>query len=415
MTRTPVRGLALLATSGLLALSAAPATAATPVAQAEATALTLTIASTPTDSGAFSSTHDGDDESTAGSNQPAISAATGQRFIQVGTLAQDARTSVKNRLGYAEACSGLAGDGAVVAGVGEGGCLTPGQNVRLDAGTVDLSGLRIVKAEFLAGLDQALQDALAPVLDQLLPALSDGLEQALTGLGDLGVFLDAGVIQSQCTAGPGTSAGDAQIVDAAAYVEVGGTRVDLVALPVNPAPNTKVVTDLGVVVQEVLDAVRTELETAIDGALGPLTAVVDGAEVLAEALGQVGEQLAPLEDNVLDITLNKQTQIAKDEIEVTALDLAVLPAAQEFDVELLSAAIGTSHCGPTGKVGTPDPEPTPDPTKPPAPVPTSVPAGVETAAAPGDGMGLAGNLSLGALLALAGAAGVASWRRSLRG
>ena len=414
MTHKPARGLALVATGALVALSAAPATAATTVAQADATALTLTVASTPTDSGAFSSTHDGSSESTSGSDRPALSAATGQSFVQVGTLAQDARTRVEQEQGYAEACAGLAGDGATVVGAGEGGCLTPGQNVRLNAATVDLSGLRIVEAEFLAGLDQQLQDALAPVLDQLLPALSGGLEQALTGLGDLGVFLDAGVIQSQCTAGPGTSAGSAQIVDAAAYVEVGGSRVDLVALPVNPEPNTHVVTDLGAVTQEVLDAVRTELETAIDGALGPLTAVVDGAEVLAEALGQVGEQLAPLEDNVIDILLNEQVQVADDEIEVTALNLSVLPAAQEFDVDLLRAEIGRSHCGPTGRVGTPTPEPTPEPTDPPAPVPTSVPAGVETAASDG-GMGAAGNLSLVGLLALAAGAGAASWRRSLRG
>ena len=101
--------------------------------------------------------------------------------------------------------SSLEAFAVTVVGVGEGGCLTPGQNVRLNAATVDLSGLRVLESEFLAGFDQQLQDALAPVLDQLLPALTDGLEQALTGLGDLGVFLDAGVIQSRCTAGPGTS------------------------------------------------------------------------------------------------------------------------------------------------------------------------------------------------------------------
>lgn len=414
MTHKPARGLALMATGALVALSAAPATAATPVAQAEATALSVTVASTPSDSGSFSSTHDGTRETTSGSDEPAISVATGQAFAQAGTLAQDARTRVQGEQGYAEACAGLAGDGATVVGVGESGCLTPGQNVRLNAGTVDLTGLQIVRAEFLAGLDQQLQDALAPVLDPLFTGLSDGLEQALTGLGDLGVFLDAGVIQSQCTAGPGTSVGSAQIVDAAAYVEIDGTRLDLVALPVDPGPNTHVVTDLGAVTQVVLDAVRTELETAVTGALAPLGAAVDEATVLAEALGQIGEQLAPLEDDVLDIVLNKQDQIAADEIEVTALDLSVLPASEEFDVELVGAQIGTSHCGPTGRVGTPTTEPSPDPTDPPAPVPTSVPAGVETAGADG-GMGTAGNLSLAGLLALAGAAGVASWRRSLRG
>ena len=44
---------------GLVALSAGPAAAAEPVAQATATALTVTVASTPTDSGAYAVRDDG--------------------------------------------------------------------------------------------------------------------------------------------------------------------------------------------------------------------------------------------------------------------------------------------------------------------------------------------------------------------
>jgi hypothetical protein len=167
------------------------------------------------------------------------------------------------------------------------------------------------------------------------------------------------------------------------------------------------------VVQEVLDALRTEFETAIDGALGPLTAVVDGAEVLAEALGQVGEQLAPLEENVLDVTLNKQEMPSKDSIVVTALDLNLLPAAETAGFEVLSAQIGESACGPNARVAN-DPDPTPDPNPTPDPVPTAVPAGVESAGSQG-GLGEGGNLALLALVALSAGAGVASYRRSLRG
>lgn len=419
-TRTPRRSLArhglrlgaLACAGSLVALSAAPASAAT-VAEASATALRLTVAGTPTDSGSYTVTNDDGTESSTGSNQPALSAVTGQSFVQAGTLAQDADTEIRNRNGFSAACAGLAGDGATLLDAGDGqGCLVPAQNLTLNAANLDLSNLQVIESELLAGLDQALADALAPVLDQLLPALSDALQQVVGGL-DVGVFLDLGAIQSQCTAGPGTAEGAAQLVDTAAYAEVMGTRVDLLALPVNPDPNTKVVTGLGEVVQVVLDALRTEFETAIDGALAPLGALVDGAEVLAGAIDMIAEQLAPLEENVLDGTLNKQESPAADEITVTALDLSVLPVSADFGVELLSVQIGESACGPSGRIGTtPTPTPTPTPT---TPVPTSVPAGVESAEAAGAGEEQPfGELALLGLLALSAGAGAAAYRRSLR-
>lgn len=405
--QTILRGAAVLTAAAVLTVSAGPALAADPVAQASATGLRLSLGGTPTDSGTYTVTNDGQKETTSGTDEPAISALGGQSFIQAGTLAQKADTEIRGKDGYSEACAGLAGDGATLVEVAEGGCLEPGENLALNAGNADLTGVRILGDQF----PQELQDALAPVLDPLLAGLTDALTAVLEG-GGIELGLDLGAIQSRCTAVPGSAEGDTDITDASLFATLGGTRIDLVELPTNPPPNTKVITDLGVVVQEVLDALRTEFETAIDGALGPLTAVVDEAEVLAEALGQVGEQLAPLEENILDITLNKQEFPSEDSIIVTALDLNLLPAAETAGFELLSAQIGESACGPNSRVVN-DPDPTPDPNPSPDPVPTAVPAGMESTGGEG-GLGTGGNLALLALVALSAGAGVASYRRSLR-
>lgn len=408
---------ALVSAAALVLVSAAPGTAAEPVAQATATGLVLTVANTPNDSGTYKVTNDGTRQTATGSNEPLISALGGQSFIQAGTLAQDATTSVVDGAGRSAACAGLAGDGATLAEAGDGTCLTPGNNAEINAGTIDLSDLQVVRADLLAGLDQQLQAALQPLLDAVLPAVSDGLEQALTALGDLDVTLDLGAIQSQCTASLGTADGDSQLVDSGLSVTIAGTKVDLVSLPVNPPPNTKVLTDLDVVVDAVLDGVREQLDTGLGGVLapaGPLTQQLQDA-LVENVISALAPQLAPLEDNLLDGTLNKQVRPTEDSIEVTALDLAVVPAAADFGVDLLDLEIGKTTCGPSARVGTPPTTPTPTPTP---TVPTSVPAGEDAAPAAVTGDGSVNDLlatgALAGLAILAGGAGVAAYRRALR-
>ncbi|GGO70957.1 hypothetical protein [Nocardioides deserti] len=403
--RTAARIAAATTASSLVLLTGAPALAAEdPVAQASATAVRLTIGGTPADSGTYRVTNDGKRQRTTGSDSPAISVLTGQDFIQAGTLAQKARTQIEDGRGASAACSGLAGDGAVLLEVDEGSCLRPGENLELNAGNLDLSNLQILRSDFLAGFDQQLQDALAPVLDPLLAGLQTALEQVLTAA-DAAIVLDLGAIQSFCIARPGEVSGGTTLAGAGASLRLAGQEVDLVDLPADPAPNTKLVTDLGEVVDLLLQALRTQFTEAIGGALGPLAQVVDQAEVLTSALGTVGEQLAPLEDNVLDVTLNKQER-GRDRIDVTALDLRLLPAAASFGVELLNVEIGHSSCGPNGRVqpdepNTPAPQPQPEEPQ----VPISVPAGSD---------GALGTGGLVALLLAAIGAGVAATRRTLR-
>ncbi len=409
-TRRLARGGAVLTTAAVLTVSAGPALAAEPVARASATGLRLTLVGTPTDSGTYSVTNDGKRETATGSNEPAISALGGQNFIQLGTLAQDAGTVIRDGRGFSAACAGLAGDGAILVEVADGACIEPGENVALSAGTIDLTDLQLLGDPF----PQELQDALAPVLEPLLAGLTRALEAVLGATG-LEVGLDVGAVQSFCTAQPGSATGDADLTDVSLFASLAGQRIDLVELPTNAPPNTKLLTDLGVVVDTILEGLRTQLETALGGLLAPVAAVVDAADVLTEVLNQVGSQLAPLEENLLELTLNKQEFPSDDSIEVTALDLNLLPAAETAGFQVLSAQIGESACGPNNRVAAdPDPDPDPDPNPQPQPVPTAVPAGVESAGPGDDGLGAGGNLALLALVALSAGAGVASYRRSLR-
>jgi hypothetical protein len=398
----------------LTGLAVSPATAATTVARASGTALTVGVGGHSAGSGTYSVANDGTRQSSTGNNRPVVSALTGQSVVSAGVLAQDASTSVHDRAGSSAACAGLAGQGSSTVAVGDGDCLTAGRTLSLAAGTLDLSQLRIVDSTVLQGLDRQLQTGLQPVLDQVVPALQGGLQSGLQQLGDPGLFLDLGAVQSRCTAGPTTADGTASLVDVGAHVQVGGRRVDLVSFPAHPAPNTKVATDLGAVATVVEDGLRNQLATALDGSLGPLSAAVDETEVLDNVLANLGSQLAPLDQNLLSGTLNAQTRPAPSAIDVTALDLRVLPAATQLGLQPLSVQVGRSICGPGGVRPSVVRHRTPSAPKPrsaPHVVPTRVTAGLADADRPdrtGDLLA-----AFGALFLVATGAGLADYRRRL--
>ncbi len=343
---------AFVSAGALVVLSAAPGAAATPVAQASAAAISLTIGGQAVDAGSYRVTNDGTREDATGTNKPALSLLGGQSLVKAGTLAQDASTSVVNSQGRSRACAGLAGQGASVIGVGNGGsCFVPGQAVTIGAGSLDLSGLQIVQSAFLQGFDAQAQLALQPILQPLTAALQTGLQQAVAALG-LDVGIELGAVESSCTAEPGSASGSARLVGSKAYITVGGQRITLVDLPADPAPNTHVVGDLGQVATLVETAVQTQLNAVLSNLPGGvvLPPLVDQAAALNAALASLGQQLKPLQDNVIDVVLNKQTKASPDQIEVTALDLSLLPVAQQFGVTAFNLKIGTSACGPSGKV-----------------------------------------------------------------
>lgn len=404
------RGAAVAAAAAMVALSAAPASAAT-VSQASATALSLELAGTgATDSGTYAVTNDGSTESAEGTNEPLITALGGQDAIRVGTLAQDA---VANKDATSAACSGVAGDGATLVAAGSGDCLSGGDNIKLDAASLDFSDLRVIQSDLFQGMDTQVQDALKPFQDQITAGLAQLLAPAIEGLDGAGLYVDLGAVQSSCTADDDTASGDSTIASSSVYVVVpGGDRVTLVDLPIEPAVNQKVVTDLSGVTDAVLKGLRTQLSNGLDGALSPIDPVVDQLQqqVLNTLLTSLQEQLAPLEDNVLDITLNAQ-DTSPGAITVTALDAKVLPAAEAFvGGSLAHLTIGTTHCGPNSPVTKTVVNNPPKAANPPASVPTVVTAGMESY-----DDGSAGRIALVTLLLLAAAgAGAAAYVRTLR-
>lgn len=421
--------LALAGAGALVALAAAPGMAAEPVAQSDATALVLTVASTPTDSGTVKAVHDGRRETVTGTQDPLITVLGNQPFINAGTLSQDATATVVQRNGRSAACAGLAGDGATLVSVDEGFCLTPGDNATINAGTFELGDVTLIQSDLLAGLDAQLQALLQPLLNPVLGGAQTAVQTLLTALGDPSVVLDLGTVQSQCTATTTGAEGDSQLTDAGLFVQFPAPvgRLALVNFPTNPPPNTKVLTDLDVVLETISDGLETQLTTTLGGILAPLGGAADQIvnTLNANIISAVADQLGPLEENILDVTLNKQTRGDRS-IEVTALDLSLLPAAADFGVELVGLEIGRSSCGTNSRFAPPTDPPTDPPTTPGTPstpgnpggpdVPTSVPAGESNAASVTTDGAINGQIATVAIVVmtlLAAAGGIHTFRRVL--
>lgn len=406
MRHVLTRAGALLGATTLATMAMGPALAAETVAQAEANALTVSVAGEGGDTGTVRATHDGKKLTKTGDTEPPVSVLQGQNLLDVGTLAQDADAGLDGRDGVSAACSGIAGDGASVAEVGDSACLEGGDNVGVAIANLDLSDTVVVNPE--TELGSVLGPLTGPVEDQVLAAVTPALVSALAPLDQVQVGGSLGVVEARCTAEPGQADGSANIADAQLTATAGGQTFVLANLPVSPPPNTKVVTDLDVVVNSVIAGLETQLETALDGVGAGLVALTDQvqAQIVDTIVADVSDQLAPVEQNLLDLTLNRQVRPAQGHIEVTGIDLRVLPAAAEqLGAPLVSAQIANVSCGPNSQVtpvadqGSPDDLPA---------VPTVVDAGVAGPAQ--GGPDASGVLVAGSLLA-AGLAGLLGYRR----
>ena len=403
----------------LTAMATAPALAAPVVSQASATALTISVAGTGQNTGTTEASNDGSGEVKTGEANPPIAVLGGQDLLDIGVLAQDAQAQVKNKSGVSAACSGIAGDGASIAEVGESECLTPGDPIGVSLANLDLTGAVLIDPASALGALAPLNAIVPQLVGPLTKTISDGLKP----LGATGLGGTLGTVQARCTAGPGDALfGTANIADSKLQLDVAGTSVDLVNFPANPPPNTKVLTDLDVVVDTLLDALRIDLNTTLDAQAAPLQLIIDPIQdqIVDVLIAQIAPQLAPLEDNILDITLNRQIR-TKGSIDVTALVIDVLPAAKQFtDAPLVNLDIARVTCGPNGRVAPPttppsNPPNTPDnpdnPSNPGNPgnpdVPTFVDAGVST----GPDNALLGGALGGGLVLLTGTAGLIGYRR----
>lgn len=374
-TRNFVRAGAVGAAASVALLAAGPALAAAPVAQASANALTLSLGGqnllngTPLSS-TYTASTDGTNETTTGNKNPALTAVGAVKLLGIGTAAQDATTSVVNQDGHSAACAGLAGPGATIAAVGNAGsCLTGGSAINISPATVDLTGLNLSNLITTSGgtslLDSILGQAVVSQLSNaLLPqvesALSSALGQALATL-QLGLNLKLNAISSQCSAVPGSATGDSSVAGAKLVLTLPSigdvTILDLGQYGVHPPANTHVLTNLSSVINAVNASLQNELATILNGQLAPLTSQLGSllnqviSAVNTNLITALQQQLAPIEQNLLDITLNKQSGIGTDHIDVTALDLQVLPAAKAFVGDsLVHLTIGHVTCGPNARL-----------------------------------------------------------------
>lgn len=377
LARKSVRVTAAAMALGVGGLAATPAFAADEVGHGQASAIRVQVAGMDAgDSGTFAASNDGTTETTTGNNKPALEIPTGGTVTQ-GTLNQDAWSRVIGDSVSSSACAGISGPGATLVAVGPSNCLSASNppSVSLNGGQLNVGTITnpLTSNTFFTQLPQQVQTALTGLLgnvtqNQLSTALQSTVGTLISALGNPSLTLNAGVIQAACTATDGATNGDAQFVDAAFNLNFGTQAQSLgltpinIALPSDPAPNTPLSVGVGDLAKQLTAALTGQLAKSAAGSPlavlltpGATTLNAQGNAVVAQIVNQLTPQLAPIEDNLLKGTLNKQTQVSDSRIHVTALDLQVLPAAQQVSGSSLAALqLGDVDClgGPAAETST---------------------------------------------------------------
>ena len=168
--------------------------------------------------------------------------------------------------------------------------------------------------------------------------------------------------------------------------------------------------------EAIIAGVNQQLTQGLNGALQPLTQLTTTLQeqVIKTLADSLKPLLDPIEQNVLDITLNKQVKTGADKIDVTAIDLQVLPAAKsQLGFSAVDAQIAEVTCGPNSRVAVAAPATPGTQVKPPTALP-KVPTVVDSGLA-GREDHTARNVLGGtaALLLIAGTAGLIGYRRML--
>jgi hypothetical protein len=423
---------AIIGAATVSTLAVAPAFAAAATSQATAQSLHITIAGTDAISQKVTASNNGTTETKNNADTlPTIASLfPDTNLLGAGVAPQEA---VAKKDGTSYACAGIAGTGGGIVTVGNSSCNLDGQPLTIDLGGLDLGNVILGDGSALGSALNGLPGIgdvltlLGQTLNQLVTTISDGL--AGTPLGDVRLGGSLSAIEGSCVADPEKATGDARLVDSSGGSNAtpigvtipdgnGGTQtLSLLDLPANPPPNTHVLVDLDTVTQTLVTALTQELNTAVGGVLAPLNLGVLLQQVQDAVVTQLVANLQPLlqalQDNILDITLNKQsTGDSGRSIHVTALDAQVLPAAAQFaGASLISGQIGDVTCGPNTRTTADEPTTPNSPNNPDQPdVPTVVDSGVA-----GQADHTARNVlgATAALMLLAGTAGLMGYRRML--
>lgn len=344
---------------------AAPALAATTVSQATAQSLKLSIAGTPAVTQIVTATNDGSTQTKNSANTvPTLAQVLPtNNFLGVGVAPQDAGA---NTNGTSFACAGIAGTGGGIIHTGNTSCAINGAPITIGLGDLNLGSttLDTTSAVGAALNGLGLGTVVNTLVNQVLGGIVSNVSSALQGTPlDIKLGGTVSAIEAVCQATPSAATGTTHIVDTQGgstptpiTATVAGQSIVIAQLPANPPVNTHVLTGLSTVTQTVIDAVKVELNNAVGGALasaglGGLLQQVQDA-IVTQLVAQLQPLLQPLQANVLDITLNKQVSSdAGKKIDVTALDLQVLPAAAQFTGgnSLVGGQLGHVTCGPNTK------------------------------------------------------------------
>jgi hypothetical protein len=334
-----------------LALFTPTAAFAADGARGEANAITATLLGESGDSGWVRATNDGSGENKTGPVNPLPTVLEGQPYAGIGVLAQDAAAANN---GTSAACAGVAGDGgsANVVEVGDSDCLEPGDNVDIQLANLDLSTL--LEAEVASG-SGAISDVLALLpepgqREAFLSALQDAVDQIEENLGNAGLVLDLGAIESSCEydgEGSGTTFLTRVGIDLV-IPQVG--RETLITFDPEPAPNTKLPTGIDDLTDLVLQELRDGLNDNLDDLTDPIydTALDPFQEqVVEQVVLQLKPALEDVEAELLEVWLNKQDEGDDGSIAVTGLSVSLLPGAAEFGApEILELEIANVECAP---------------------------------------------------------------------
>jgi hypothetical protein len=419
---TYLRAAAAVGALGLGLLAASPAVAATGH-QAAANAVTLKIADQDGQgSGTFTASYAHGHQTTSGTSKPPFADPTGQKNLTGGVLAQEATA----RPGFSAACAGLAGDGGSVLNVGDSSCLEPGNLLTGSFGSLDpatsvpsqLSQANLLKQipQLGSALDQ-IQGQTQTGHDQLTGALDQALTQAKSAVGDGGLVVNLDMVDGRCTASDGRTTGDADLTNAKVQFITPAKTFTILDFKPHPKPNTHVFTNLQAVADAIVGSFRDSLTHSLDGN-SQLSDALDTlqTQVIDAAAAQLQAKLGPLEQNLLDITLNQQVHPTPHSIKVRALNVDLVPAAkpQLSGNPLANLQIGNAACAPvdTAAVLGAEANRPAERTSPKLRTPTGVSAGLASVPTPQD-RGI--DRSTWALVALGGlgltAAGLVAARR----
>jgi hypothetical protein len=421
---------AVIGAAAVSTLAVAPAFAAAPVSQATAQSINLKIAGNDVISQNTSAVNDGSTEAVVDDNTlpSLVGLIPGNNALSAGVGVQKAQA---NKNGTSFACAGVAGTGGGLVTVGNSACKVDGKPLTLGLGDLNLDLTHLLGGE--GAISGALNNALGPVVAQLGGQLDNVLSQLTGSLADAG--LDIGIsgglsaIEATCKADPTAAVGKPEILDTSGDHTIpitlhlpNNTNLVVANLDVSMAPKpggTDVVVHLDLATQAVIDALSTQITTMLGGAVAGLDAVIKQiVQPLQNALikplvDALQPALQAISDNILKIVVNDVTPgDGGKSVTVNTLKVEVLGAAKQFTGSaLVSGTIGHVTCGPN-RAPTVTPPTTPEnPQNPNSPeVPTVVDSGVA-----GHGDHTARNILLatGALMLLAGSAGLVGFRRSL--